>query len=62
MATVYEMLSAKFNDWCDKISSDVTGCKTCPVDGREYWIYKGLVCDSYEQYEYYLNTYEGAEI
>lgn len=62
MLTVSEILSAKFNSWCDSIPSDVTGCRTCPVDGRKYWIYKGLVCYSYEQYEYYLNAYEGAGI
>ena len=47
MATIGEIVSKQYFAWCDKMSRTK---------------FSGMVCDSYEEYEYYLNKYFGCDL
>ena len=63
MSTIGEIVSKQYYAWCDKMSrTKFSGKAVCPADGETYWFVLGMVCDSYEEYEYYLNKYFGCDL
>ena len=63
MTSIYEIIADKYFAWCDKMSRiKFSGCAVCPAHGRTSWFVLGWSCDSYEEYEYYLNEYCGCDL
>lgn len=63
MVSIDEIIVNKYFAWCDKmLQAEFSGCAVCPANGKNYWFILGLVCDSYEEYEYQLNKFFGCNL